>query len=409
MKVTQIYEIVNSLTEQVTGKADLVATDLSNIVDVGKEVFDATSVDNYVRKLVDHIGKVVFVNRPYAGNAPSIQMDGWEYGAVLEKIDCDIPDAEANSTWNLQDGTTYNQDVFHAPVGVTVKFWNKRVTFQVPFSFADDQVKSAFSNATQLNAFFSMIYTKIETSFTIKLDSLIRSTIVNLIAGTLHADYPSDSGYGDSTHVRSINLLLKYNNKFGTTLTAAKALFDLDFLKFAAREMKLASSHLKDPSYQFNVGGKIRHTPQSEQRIILLDQFAESANVYLQSDTFHNEFVKFPTADIISFWQGVGDAGYEFEDVAKIHVNITDPTEDDSSTVEIAVSGILGTIFDKQAAAVNCFNRRVTNHYNGLGEFTNFWYKMDAQYFNDFNENCIVFFIADKTAGGLEARSSKAS
>lgn len=395
MKVEQIYEIVNSLTQQVTGKSDLVATDLSNIVDVGVETFDNTSVDNYVRKLVDHIGKVIFVNRPYQGNAPSIQMDGWEYGAVLEKIDCDIPDAEMNPTWGLTDGQTYNQDVFTAPKNVTAKFWADKVTFQVSFSFADDQVKSAFSNVTQLNAFFSMIYTKIEMSFTIKLDSLIRMTISNLIGGTLYKDY-EDIGYGDSSKIRSVNLLFLYNKTFGTELTAAKCLFDLEFIKFAARQIKLISSHLKDPSYVFNVGGKLRHTPKDRQRIILLDQFAESANVYLQSDTFHNEFVKLPDADIISYWQGTGESGYEFDDVSQIHINLTNPT-DDKSTVEINAKGILGTIFDKEAAAVNCYNRRVTNHYNGLGEFTNFWYKMDAQYFNDFNENCIVFFVADPT------------
>lgn len=395
MKVTQIYEIVNSLTGQVTGKADIVATDLSNIVDIGRETFDATSCDNYVRKLVDHIGKLVFVNRPYSGNAPSLQMDGWEYGAVLEKIDCDIPDAEENPSWKLENGQTYNQDKFTAPANVTVKFWSKKVTFQVPFSFADDQVKSAFSNATQLNAFFSMIYTKIETSFTIKLDSLIRSTIVNLIASTLHTDYPDNSEYNASSHVRAINLLYLYNQKFGTSLTVEKCLFDLDFIKFACREIKLVSSHLKDASYQFNIGKRLRHTPQSEQRIILLDQLAESANVYLQSDTFHNEFVKFPSADIISFWQGTGENGYDFADVSSIHVNITDPANPTgSASVEVTAGGIIGTIFDRQAAAVNCFNRRVTNHYNGLAEFTNFWYKMDAQYFNDLNENCIVFFVA---------------
>lgn len=400
MQVQQVYNIVNSLTQQVLGETAIVATDLSNIVDIGTKTFDATSTDNYVRKLVDHIGKMVFVNRPYTGRAPSVVMDGWEYGAVLEKIDCDIPEAESNPTWNLTDGSTYNQDVFNAPTNVTVRFWSKRVTFQVPFSFADEQVKSAFSNVTQLNAFFSMIYTKIETSFTIKLDALIMSTIGNLIAGTLWKDY-EDTGYGDASHVRSINLLYMYNQQFGTTLKAAECLHDLDFIKFAALQTKLISQHMKDASVLFNVGGRVRHTPQDMQKIILLDQFAEAANVYLQSDTYHNEFTKLPNADIVSHWQAVGTNGYAFADVSEIHYNITDPDNPTSgSTVEVTCGGILGCIFDRDAVAVNCYNRRVTNHYNGLGEFTNFWYKMDAQYFNDFNENCVVFFVADPTAEG---------
>lgn len=399
MKMTQVYDIVNSMTQQVLGDSAVVETDLSNIVDIGKATFDATSTDNYVRKLVDHIGKVVFVDRPYAGRAPSLQMDGWEYGAVLEKIDCGIPEAETNPTWNLQNGQTYNQDVFNAPTDIVVKFFSDRVTFQVPFSFADEQVKSAFSNATQLNAFFSMIYSKIEMSFTIKLDSLIMSTVDSLIAGTVYADYEGNA-VGDSSHIRSINLLYLYNQKFGTNLTADMCLTDLKFLEFAALNIKLASNHLTMASTMFNVGGRVRHTPRSMQKIILLDQFAESSNVYLRSEVFHNEFVKLPEADIVSYWQGAGLAGFDFDDVTAIDVKIKNPIKSDTGdpdTVTVSMNGILGCIFDRDAAGVNCFKRRVTNHYNGLGEFTNFWYKMDAQYFNDFNENCIVFFVANPT------------
>ena len=63
MKVTQIKDIINSVTGEVLGKTDLVAEDLSNLVDIGNEIVDTSNVDNYVNKLVDRIGKTVFVNR----------------------------------------------------------------------------------------------------------------------------------------------------------------------------------------------------------------------------------------------------------------------------------------------------------------------------------------------------------
>ena len=68
MEIKQIYEIVNQTTSDVLGKNDLVKEDLSNLVDVGTEIFDANATDNYVKSLVNHIGKVIFVNRPYSGN-----------------------------------------------------------------------------------------------------------------------------------------------------------------------------------------------------------------------------------------------------------------------------------------------------------------------------------------------------
>ena len=131
MKVTQLYALVNSVTKEVLGETAVVNEDLSNIVDVGKAVMDQQNgVDNYVRKLVDHIGKVIFVNRAYAGGAPSVLMDSWEFGSVLEKVSADLPEASENDSWNLQDGQDYPQDVFYQPK-VEAKFYNSKVTFEV--------------------------------------------------------------------------------------------------------------------------------------------------------------------------------------------------------------------------------------------------------------------------------------
>ena len=71
MKVTQIAELVNGITEQVLGKsAELTAENLKNIVDVGTQLTDSANIDNYVKTLADRIGKVIFVDRPYSGSAP---------------------------------------------------------------------------------------------------------------------------------------------------------------------------------------------------------------------------------------------------------------------------------------------------------------------------------------------------
>lgn len=387
MKVEQVYQIVNNLTQEILGaEAMTVATDLTNVVDVGKAILDNTSVDNYVRKLIDHIGKVVFVNRPYTGRAPSVLMDGWEYGAVMEKIDVGIPEAEVNPAWNLQDGQVYEQDKFTAPKDVVVKFWKDKVTFQVPFSFAEEQVKGSFSNATQLNAFFSMIYTKIDTSFTIKLDALIMATINNFTAYT----------YLSGKAAMTVNLMGMYKKLHpDTTLTKAQAILDPEFIRFAALQLKLLSERMTNALTCFNQGGRVRHTPQSMQKIVMHSDFAEAANIYLQSDTFHNEFTKLPNADKVSFWQGPGVNNFDFEDTSSINIAVKDS---EGTTRSVAFSGILAVVFDREALGVNNLNRRVTNHYNAPGEFINNWYKMDAQYFNDYNENFVLLYITDASA-----------
>ena len=93
MTVNQVATILNGVQKQVIGEEAIQTVDLENIIDMGKEVLEATSYDNYDKTLVDHIGKVVFVDRAYAGSAPSVLMDGWEYGAILEKISSEMPEA----------------------------------------------------------------------------------------------------------------------------------------------------------------------------------------------------------------------------------------------------------------------------------------------------------------------------
>ena len=155
MDVKQIYNLMNTVTSEILGESAVVNEDLSNITDIGTQILNVSDVDNYCKTLLNHIGKVIFVNRPYSGNIPSVLMDSWEFGSVLEKITADMPDAEENETWELTDGASYDPNIFYKPT-VSAKFYNKRVTFEVPVSITDKQVRESFSNETQLNGFVSM-------------------------------------------------------------------------------------------------------------------------------------------------------------------------------------------------------------------------------------------------------------
>ena len=384
MEVKQIYQIVNTITGEVLGKTGLVAEDLSNVVDVGTEVFNANAVDAYVRSLVNHIGKVIFVNRPYSGGAPSVLMDGWEYGSVLEKITAELPAATENESWELADGESYDPNIFYKP-NVSAKFFNKKVTFEIPMSFTEMQVKQSFSSSAQLNGFLSMLYNSVDKAMTVKVDGLVMRTINNMIAETLHADYGSGSLSGGS-HNRSVNLLYLYNQRYSESLTAANALTDPDFIRFAAYVMGVYASRLTKISSLFNIGGKERFTSNDLLHVIMLSDFRKSANVFLQSDVFHEQFTTLPNAEEVPYWQGSG-TGYGFSDISSI--NVTSASGD-----VVNASGILGVMFDRDALGVTNLDRRVTTNYNPKAEFYSNWYKFDAGYFNDFNENFVVFFVA---------------
>lgn len=396
MEVKQIYKIINSVSGEVLGKTDIVTDELTGIVDLGKEVFNQNAVDSYVKSLVNHIGKVIFVNRPYAGKVPSVLMDAWEFGSVLEKISADVPEAEENDSWNLKDGTSYDQDVFHKPT-VTAKFFNSKVTFEVPVSITERQVKESFSNAAQLNGFISMIYAAVEKSMTIKADALIMRTINNMIAETVLADAQAfgataagdmaGANLASASTARCVNLLKLYNNKTGasTKLTAAKAITDPDFIRFASYVMGTYADRLQSISTVFNVGGKERFTPKDMLHVVLLSDFAKAAQTYLYSDTFNRGDVLLPQAETVPFWQGSGQ-NYDFANTG--HINVKE-----SGGKDVDISGVLGVMFDRDALGVCNLDRRVTTNYNAKAEFFNNYYKFDAGYFNDTNENFVVFFI----------------
>lgn len=396
MEVKQIYSLINSVSGEVLGRTDIVTEDLTGIVDLGTEVFNQNAVDNYVKSLVNHIGKVIFVNRPYVGKVPSVLMDAWEFGSVLEKISADVPEAEENDSWNLTDGQSYDQDVFHKPP-VTAKFFNSKVTFEVPVSITERQVKESFSNAAQLNGFISMIYTAVEKSMTIKADALIMRTINNMIAETVLADAQAfgataagdiaGANLASASTARCVNLLKLYNDKTGasTPLTAAKAITDPDFIRFASYVMGTYADRLQSISTVFNVGGKERFTPKDMLHVVLLSDFAKAAQTYLYSDTFNRGDVLLPQAETVPFWQGSGQ-NYDFASTGNINVK-------ESGGKAVEISGVLGVMFDRDALGVCNLDRRVTTNYNAKAEFFNNYYKFDAGYFNDTNENFVVFFI----------------
>ena len=391
MEVKQIYAIVNSVSSEVLGKTDIVKDDLTGIVDLGTEVFNQGAVDNYVKSLVNHIGKVVFVNRPYSGKVPSVLMDAWEFGSVMEKVSADIPAAEENDTWNLTDGTEYKQDVFHKPV-VTAKFFNSKVTFEVPVSITERQVKESFSSAEQLNGFLSMIYNAVDKSMTIKTDALIMRTINNMVGETLKADAAkfTTSGktlnYGSSSTVRCVNLLYLYNQANGTSLTAAQAILNPDFIRYASYQMGLYADRLQSISALFNIGGKDRFTPKDALHVVLLSDFAKAAQTFLYSDTYNKEQVLLPNAETVASWQGSGQ-DYSFAHTSAINIKT-------ASGTDVNISGVLGVMFDRDALGVCNTDKRVTTNYNAKAEFFNNWYKFDASYFNDTNENFVVFYVA---------------
>ena len=385
MEMKQIADLLNPVIKELVGETTIIQEDLSNVVDVGTALFNANSYDHFVKALVDRIGKTIFVVRKYTGSAPSVLMDAWEYGAVLQKIRANMPEVTENESWQLEDGASYDQDIFYKPE-VSAKFWSKRTTFEVDRSIADLQVKSAFTSPDELNRFIEMLYNEVDKTMQVSTDALVMRTINNFIAETVYDEYGAEADYDGATGVRAVNLLYMYNQAHsGATLTQAQAIESPEFLRFACKVIRKYVGAMAKMSVLFNIGGQKRFTPRDYMHIVMLTDFKAGADIYLQSTTFHDELTKLPDAEEVGSWQAMGQ-DLEFENLSKINIKTV-------SGHEVEVDGVICCLFDRDALGVTNYNKRTTVHRNEKAEFTNYFHKQDAGYFNDYDENFVVFFI----------------
>ena len=379
MTVDQIYSYINTAVTEATGGGAIVAEDLSNLVDVGSAVLTtASAVDAFVQKLADKIRKTDFDDKIYtAPNTPNIYFDNWEYGSVLEVVDSDLVTAKKNEAYDLQNNTTYSQDTFLKP-SVSVKFYNKMETYEFDISYTLQAVKMAFNDAQSMNSFITMLKTKVRNSIEVALQKCIKATMCNMIAEQIVAG-------------NYVDLLTPYNTLMGTTLTAADALYDKDFEKWASYHISLYMDRIKEMSVLNNAGGYETFTRDEDLKVCLLSDFVRASEMYLESDTFHNTIVALPGTDVVTCWQGSGTS-YDLANDGYVEVK---PASDNTKTV--TADCVLGCVFDRYSVGVNKKDLRTFTHFNAPGEFYNDFTKVDVGYFNNLNRNFIVFTLGTPT------------
>lgn len=371
MEVKQIATILNTITKELTGEYGIVQEDLTGVVDLGNTVFSSEWKDNYVKSMIDRIGKSVFVDRPYSGFAPSILRSDWEYGSILAKHRAKDFEAVENPSWKLTAGQTVDQFQFNPPE-VKQGFWNSKQAWQIECSFAEVQVKEAFTSAAQMNEFFAMIESTIDSSRTQKMDALAMRCINRLIAGATRKQVAT---------VRS-----DYQDIYGS---APSNILNPDFLRFLAYKVLDYKDLLKVRSTLFNQGdaGYNRHTPPEFLHVVMCSAVGRALDVFMQSDTYHNDFTDIGSYETVPYWQAVIAEGTIDLDT-RMHILI----EDGDS--EMSITNVMGVMFDRDAVALNNTNMRVTSSYNANGEYYNNFYKVDTNCMVDLNENAIVLRYA---------------
>lgn len=363
-------------TQENPTPAPLIQEDLTGVIDAGIKLADADVYSNFLYELGVAVSARIFVERKYSSKAPNVYRTSFEYGQLIQKTRTTLDEAEDNQSYALVNGASYDDNIYYGGT-VDSKVFKERVTWEIRKSIADEQIKNAFTGPQELGNFVSMIFTMVENSIQVKTDKLIMATINNMIGQTLKAKQSSNC----------INLWKLYKANHPDAVFATRD-EDRNYTKFKASKMKLTSSLLENYSTLYNLNGAQTHTPKDKQHFVLLSEEASRFETYLDSDTFHNELVKLPYYETVSYWQGLGTTG-SFEETSKINIKTND-----GSVVE--QGGIIGVIFDHDALGINNIKQTVRTKYTNSGEFVNYWFKQVMGYFNDFDENFVVFYEAEE-------------
>lgn len=391
MKVNQIYSLLNDINKEMWGETALKVNNLAGIISMGETIVgDGTDTDKFLGALVDRIGKTVIRTLDLELEFPTLYMDSFEFGAILQKINVNPFDSIASSEWKVGDTNPAFSPTFadiHKP-SVTVRYFKGIDTWKFQVTIPDDLFSSAFTSETAMSNFIDAIIQAMTDSMTISINNMSRTAVSNLIAEKIHAGH------------NVINLVDLYNTAYGLTggnvITASDAMVSKEFYRFASTIIRKYIKYLNQPSVLYNEAGLVRATARDNMHVFMLTDFVAGFDAYLLSDSFRDVF-DMPLYNEVAYWQGNHDivnGDNSFTANSSIHV-IPSSQEGEDSPDQIDQTGIVCVLADRQTVAVGLNKRRTGTWYNSIDAYTNMSSTASIQYINDISENCVVFVVAD--------------
>lgn len=407
MKVNQISTMLNSVYGEVLGADNMIQDDLSNIVSAGQIITSTTfgdNFDNYAGKIIDKVGRSIFVDRAYRASDLGIWRDSWEYASMLEKVRCEVGNYVDNDEWTLLDSdadttSDYNEtsivDKLFGFVGpeVQAKYFNLKTTFRNKISITRKQLRSAFNGAAEMGRFIAMIENRIRTKQEIGKQELERRVVTNLAC----AAYAKGGA-----NIVDLKAVLNSDKTF------AQALKDQATLRGIAEVITMTRKLVREPSKLYSITKRFMNfTPEDLQRLIIIDDLDTALRFNLYGDTFNEEFVKLDGYKTLPYWQGRKTSSGTDTLANRAKVNALALVDGGDAAVSkkeiVAIDSLIGVLFDRDAAMICNEDPEVRSQYNADGNFTNFFYNYDCSFYNDFDENVIVFVWGAETAGSFTA------
>lgn len=379
MEVKQIYSLINSVSKQAWGEDAPTVQDLTGIISLGREIgidgkFTA-GADKFLNALVDRIGKTVIRTLDTRLDFPNFLMDGFEFGAILQKINVAPLQAQEDNSWNIGESTFDSVYLNVYKPEVTSTLFDTITTWTCKVTIPDVLFKSAFTSESAMSSFINAIMNSLSNSIESQINKMSHIAVCNLIA----EKSKNENGI--------IDLVSMYNDQYTAELTADTAIVNADFLRYAGYIIRNYIKYLRDESVKYNIAGVVRATARDNMHVLVLSEFANAQDTFLRSDVYHAEMVAMPLYEEVTYWQNGSNDLPTFDSVSK--VNIKPSSGGDAEVVENVVCVLadresIGTTVNERWTASDRFNsERRTNYTTGA----------NIGWFNDLSENAIIFTL----------------
>lgn len=395
LTANQIYSIVNEVASQAMGTSAIKVVDNTGLVSLGNTVLgsDATK-NNFINALTDRIGRTIVSFRAYNSHFPDFERDSIEWGNILQKLKIAMPKAEEDQSYNLVDGTSVDQYKINK-TKVSQLLFTTETPWQTHITVHLDELEKAFVDSTAMGTFISGMFGEVQNRIELAMENLSMNCVVNYISEI-------NTRGKDSEH-RVYKLVTLFNEATGVDYTTEplKALDDEEFLKFTVRTINRISSTMEymtagvfnspqntktEAPTEEETALYTRHTPKSEQRMMLFIDLVNALKTNINSKAFNMEQVAIDLPfKTVPFWQSLKSPAA---------INIKNSSGASGAEPE-SIPEVMGILYDREA--MGTFKKKytsLTTPINAAGKYYNVFYHMITMYYNDLTENAVVFLLA---------------
>lgn len=399
-----IYTIANALVKEVTGQTPAItAVDTSSFVNVGQMCLDQ-SKEGTLQALSNMVARTIIAVRPYSGRFTSIEATSQEWGLFIRKIAFFSGEFDETQFINtaqnpntLQDGNSVDMYKIKKRYPLEM-YYTGESTLNQRYTTFREQLKTAFQSEGEFSAFLNGMMVEIGNDVARWKTAENRAVVMNFIGSLYNTGKPG----------QKVNLVEQFNMARGTAYTTHDLLTVhlQEFLSFFVSYMETLTGLLEESSELYHLtplctddnGNTLhlfRHTPKSEQKLLLYQPLINDAKAWVYPAIFGPGYLSFGNYEGVQFWQNINDRSAVSVTPAQFNVN----TAKQETGAPVKLDFVVGLLYDRRALATAYRQDSVyTTPFNISGEYYNTEHHWKMNYMQDPTENAVLFYMADEGA-----------